>query len=62
MNLITLFIDLANRTPDDVNISYVINSQPLNIRDAINTGDNAKLKHIISNKKLYANEVHVTVY
>lgn len=58
----TLFIDLANRTPDDASISDVINSQPVYLRDAINASDNAKLKQIISNKKLYANEVHVAVY
>lgn len=62
MNLISLFIDLANRTPDDASIIDVISSQPLNVRDAIYASDNAKLKQIVSNKKLYANEVHVAIY
>lgn len=62
MNLLALFIDLANRNPADAEIEAMINTQPENIREAIFANDSTQLKQVISTKKIFANEVQVTLY
>lgn len=62
MSLLNLFIDLATKIPGDTSIENTIDSQHVNIRDAIKSNDNTRLKQFISDKQNYANEVHVAVY
>jgi len=62
MSALDLFIRLANNLPGGNDLVNVIGAQPNDVIEAIKSNDSEMLKSCLSNKKIYSNEVDVTVF